>query len=111
MADEEEAIRYYFSKNYDYYTMLRFLEKFNDINMSKETLLNRLKEYGLHRRGCGTNEEEVRQYIQQELEGTGCLLGYKAMWRKLHSKCGINVPRAIVQDLLCELDPEGSNLR
>ena len=49
MADEEEAIRYYFSKNYDYYTMLRFLEKFNDINMSKETLLNRLKEYGLRR--------------------------------------------------------------
>lgn len=111
MADEEEAIRYYFSKNYDYYTILRFLEKFNDINMSKGTLLNRLKEYGLRRRGCGANEEEVRQYIQQELDGPGCLLGYRAMWRKLHSKYGINVPRAIVQDLLCELDPEGSNLR
>ena len=27
MADEEEAIRYYFSRNYDYATILNFLER------------------------------------------------------------------------------------
>ena len=112
MADEEkEAIRYYFSKNYDYQTILRFLKKFHDINISRGTLLNRLKEYGLRRRRCVVNEGNIRHCIQQELDGSGGLLGYRAMWRKLHFKYGINVPRSVVQDLLFELDPEGCNAR
>ena len=33
MADEEEAIRYYYSRNYDYATILNFLERFNNIKI------------------------------------------------------------------------------
>ena len=39
MADEEEAIRYYFSRNYDYATILNFLERFNNIKISRGTVM------------------------------------------------------------------------
>ena len=78
--DEEEAIKYYFSRKYEYQTILDFLEKFHDIKMSKGALLNCLKEYGLKRRGVPVDEEMVRQAIQEELEGSGRLLGYRPIW-------------------------------
>ena len=107
----EGAVRYYFGKNYKYTTILEFLEKFHDIKISKRTLLNKLKEYGLSRRTYNANEEQVRQCIQRELDGSGQLLGYRAMWRRLRSKCNINVRRVMVQSLLKEMDPEGTKLR
>jgi hypothetical protein len=108
---EEEAIRYYFSRSYDYATILRFLEKDHDIKISKRTLLNRLKQYGLRRRGRDVDDDIVREHIRRELDGSGSLLGYRSMWRRLHSKYGINVPRSTVQALLRDLDPEGTKLR
>ena len=111
MADEEEAIRYYFSRNYDYATILNFLERFNNIKISRGTLMNRLKQYGLCRRGRHADEGVVRECIRRELDGSGSLLGYRSMWRRLHSKHGINVPRSVVQNILRELDPEGTELR
>ena len=107
----EEAIRYYFGKNYQYKTILHFLEKFHDIKISKRTLLNKLKEFGLSRRSYNANEEQVRECIQRELDGSGQLLGYRAMWRRIRSKYGINVRRVMVQTLLREMDPEGTKLR
>ena len=41
MADEdelEELVRYYFSRNYDYRTILIFLEKFHGVKISKRKL-------------------------------------------------------------------------
>ncbi|XP_028409487.1 uncharacterized protein LOC114532100 [Dendronephthya gigantea] len=107
----EAAIRYYFNKQYKYQTILDCLEKFHDIKISKRTLLNKLKEYGLGRRRYNANDDQVRECIQQELDGNGRLLGYRAMWRKLQSHHGIYVRRLTVQTILSELDPEGSRLR
>ena len=107
----EEAIRYYFGKNYQYSIILQFLDKFHGIKISKRTLLNKLKEYGLSRRTYNASEEQVKECIERELDGTGQLLGYRAMWRRLRSKYDINVPRVMVQTLLREIDPEGSRLR
>ena len=108
MADaeqEETMIRHYFSLNYDYNTILSFLERNHGIKMSKRTLLNRLNEYQLRRRHRNIDEEIVRECILRELDGSGSLLGYRSMWRILHSKYGINVPRSVVQVVLAELDP------
>ena len=107
----EAAIRYYFGKNYQYKTILQFLEKFHDIKISKRTLLYKLKEYGLSRRTRNANEEQVRECIQRELDGSGQLVGYRSMWRRIRSKYGINVPRIMVQTLLREMDPKGTKLR
>ena len=105
-TEKEEAIRHYFSKNYDYNTILNFLEKYHEIKISKRTLLNRLKVFGLCRRGRAVDEQLVREHILRELDGSGSLLGYSSMWRRFNSKYDINVPRSTVHILLVELDPE-----
>ena len=99
MADaeqEETMIRHYFSLNYDYNTILCFLERNHGIKISKRTLLNRLNEYQLRRRHRNVDKEIVRECILRELDGSGSLRGYRSMWRILHSKYGINVPRSVV---------------
>ena len=108
---EEAVIRYYFGKNYQYKIILELLEKFHGITISKGTLLNRLKEYGLRRRGNVVDRNRVREAIQQKLDGSGQMLGYIAMWRRLQSKYDIQVPRLVVQTILRDIDPEGSRLR
>lgn len=107
----EESIRYYFKKNYQYKTIIKLLEKFHDISISKGTLLNKLKEYGLRRRGSVVDQNRVRECIQLQLDGSGQMLGYRAIWRRLQSKYDIQVPRLVVQTVLREIDPEGSRLR
>lgn len=109
--EEEEAIRFYFFRGFDYSAILQFLQRYHGITMCYRTLLNRLKFYGLRRRECQFDEVQVRRCIQQELQSSGSLLGYRAMWRKLLLKYNIQVPRHTVQILLHELDPEGSELR
>ena len=42
--------------------------------MSKRTLLNCLKEYGLTWRNCEVDEAILRQHINRELEGAGTSL-------------------------------------
>ena len=96
----EEAIRHYFKKNYKYSTILQFLEKFHNIKLSKRTLIRKLQEYGLGRRKYNANRDQVEQAIQQELNGSGRLLGYRAMWRRLQSNYGIYVRRLTVQNVL-----------
>ena len=86
-SEEDAAIRHYFSKNFDYKTMLELLERCHEIKTSKRTLLNRLKMYGLCRRRRATDEQIVREYIMtRELDDSGSLLGYRSMWRRIHSK-------------------------
>ena len=79
--------------------------------MSKRTLLNCFKEYGLTRRNREIEEAILRQHISRDLEGSGILLSYRAMWRKLHLKYGINLPRSAVEILLRQMDPGGTRLR
>ena len=107
----EDIIRDYFKKNYTYKTILQLLEKYHAIEISRSTLLNKLKEYGLRRRGNTIDRDQVRRYILEELDGSGKLLGYRAMWRRLQSKHGLQIPRSTVETVLREVDPEGSRLR
>jgi hypothetical protein len=108
---EEAIIRYYFGKNYQYKIILKLLEKFHGITISKGTLLNKLKEYGLRRHGNVVDGNRVREAIQQEVDGSGQMLGYRAMWRRLQSIYDIHVPRLVLQTILRDIDPEGSRLR
>ena len=107
----EDIIRDYFKKNYTYKTILQLLEKYHAIEISRSTLLNKLKEYGLRRRGNTIDRDHVRRCILEELDGSGRMLGYRAMWRRLQSKHGLQIPRSVVQIILREVDPEGSRLR
>ena len=70
----EDIIREYFKKNYPYNTILQLLEKYHAIKISRSTLLNKLKEYGLQRRGNTIDRDHVRRCILEELDGSNCNL-------------------------------------
>ena len=111
--NEEQAIRHYFHSGFQHNVILQFLSRYHGITMSSRTLCYRLKQFGLSRRHAPEeiDEERVAHLIRQELNGDGCLLGYRAMWRLIRRKYHVKVPRRVVQRLLREIDPEGSNER
>lgn len=84
--------------------------------MSYSTLLRRLKAYGLGRRSFLTKDDSkstiqtVRQRVSEIINGPGSSGGYRTIWHTLEME-GLRVPRIIVQDMLIELDPEGTQLR
>lgn len=113
---EEQAIRYYFHRGFQYNDILWFLSKFHEVHISHRTLLNRLHDlYGLKRRLPDVNEEEIRR-MQAELHGSGSSLGYRATWRTVVSKHGIHTPsilkpRSMVERPLLEVDVLGIQQR
>ena len=107
---EENAIKFYFTEGYEYSVILEMLHKFNDIQISMRTLKSRLKALGLNRRSISFDEEEIRARIRQELDGPGCLAGYRSVWHTLRLE-GFQVPRHVVEKLLREMDPVGSSTR
>ena len=64
----EDIIGEYFKKNYTHNTILQLLEKYHAIKISRSTLLNKLKEYGLQRRGNTIDRDHVRRCILEELD-------------------------------------------
>ena len=48
--------------------------------------------------------------MRELTNGPGSAMGYRSIWHTVELE-GIRVPRIIVQDLLKEIDPEGSELR
>ena len=70
----------------------------------------RLNEHDLRRRQVNYDMMALRRRIQAELDGPGCMAGYRSLWHSLRME-GIQVPRIIVQQLLAEMDPEGRDLR
>ena len=45
--------------------------------------------------------------IQEELDRPGKLLGYRPMHQKIRQVHYLNVPRHLVHNIVCDLDPEG----
>jgi len=52
----------------------------------------------------------VRQRVSEIIDGPGSSGGYWTIWHTLEME-GLRVPRIVVQDMLKELDPEGTKLR
>eukprot|EP00795_Rhopilema_esculentum_P004031 gene4031-20206_t len=78
--------------------------------MCERTLRYRLSAFGLSRRLAEYDSNDIRNRIAQELDGPGCIGGYRSTWHTLRME-GMQVPCRIVQDVVKELDPEGCDLR
>ena len=52
----------------------------------------------------------MRRRIAQELDGPGCMGGYRSIWHTLRFE-GLQVPRRVVATVVRELDPEGCEMR
>ena len=110
--DEEAIITYYYNRGFEYNEILGFLEKHHNHCISYSTLLRRLKQYGLSRRSQPSEDllKHVRERIKEIIDGPGSMGGYRTIWHTLEME-GIKVPRIVVQEIVKELDPEGTELR
>ena len=66
---------------------------------------------GLYRRGHPSNINDIVDAIHIELNGSGRMLGYRSMWRRLTTTYGLRVSQNMTRLLLGLLDPEGVALR
>ena len=102
--------RYYFFRGFEYKEISLFLFKNHGIEMSLSTLKRRIKQYGLRRQRPDYDIDDERESIQSIINGPGCLQGYRSAWYTLQLR-GKWVPCIVVQELLRETDPDGSELR
>ena len=113
---EEEAIRYYFTRGFEYKDIISILEKHHNFRITYRTLLRRLKQYGLSKKLSRCNGENynilqrARTRINEIMNGPGSCGGYRTVWHTLEME-GIRVPRMFVQCYLKERDPEASENR
>ena len=110
LSDEKTTVTFYFSRGFEYKSIIHMLSKQHGIKMSERTLKNRLKEFGLRRKLALYDEAQLRRQIEQEMEGPGCMAGYRSMSHTLSMK-SIRVPRRVVEEIMRELDPEGCETR
>ena len=110
--DEEGIITYYFNRGFEYSEILLFLVKHHNHHISYSTLLRRLRQYGLSRQKQPSEDElkAVRKRIEEIIHGPGSMGGYRTVWHTLELE-GLRVPRIVVQEIIRELDPEGTELR
>ena len=87
------------------------MSKYHGISISLRTLKRRLQEYGLKKRNNGVDEEQIRNLIRIEMANAGGQSGYRTIWHALRLIHSIHPPRALVAEILRELDPEASNDR
>ena len=109
--EQEEIIRLYFNCGYKYEQIIALLGKYHGTEMSMSSLKRRLKDYGLGRGKNEVNQERLKELIRSELDGAGCLGGYRSVWHSLRLVHGISVPRNTVAVLLKEIDPVGVEMR
>lgn len=64
----------------------------------------------MERKSTEFDEDQVRDRIQREIDGPGCLAGYRSMWHTLRCE-GFMIPRSKVASILRELDPDGCEER
>ena len=110
LPTEVLLIKYYFCQGYKYCVIVEFLHRFNGVSMCLRILKKRLKDLGLRRKSTEYDEDQVQARIQREIDGPGCMAGYRSMWHMLRRE-GFMVPRNDVANMLRELDPDGNEER
>ena len=104
----------YLSNGYNYNEILHFIDKNHNISISMSILQRKLKSYGLPRRHQAPLPNQLLELAYQRIisltQGFGSSNGYRYIWHILN-RDGIQIPRIRVQQMLKEIDPEGSELR
>ena len=107
-ASLEDCIRSYWSVGYKYTSIVTFLATFHGIQISLRQLKYLINvKYNLRRRRSQSTAHEIRRAVRYELNGPGCLMGYRAMTRCLRTRYNLRVSRDTVMRLLKEIDPAG----
>ena len=110
--DLKDQLIKYVSQGLKREEILDFVKRdFSHYTWSLRTLDRRLKFFDIHRTDRDVTVDELREAVNEELEGPGQLLGYRAMQKKIRQEHGVNVPRDPVHAVMYDLDPEGLEAR
>ena len=102
----------YVLANYSRQEILDFASRdYPEYAWSLPTLSRRLNFFGIKYIRYETSIEDVNKAVQEEMEGPGQYLGYRAMQRKLREQHKLAVPRNLVYDVMGMVDPEGLKRR
>ena len=93
---QDEIIKRYFNLGLNYLEILRFLANVHGIHLGLRQIKRILRRLGCRRRGVRSNFDDVVRVIENELKGSGSLLGYRAMHQRLTVQYGLKVTRNIV---------------
>ena len=107
----EEIIENYFNLGLTASEIALFLVSVHGIRISLRHLKRILRQLGCTRRRHPSDLNEVVQAVEEELRGSGSLLGYRAMHQRLINQYGLVTTREVVRHVLRIFDPEGVEYR
>ena len=103
-------IEQYFNLGLNYSEILLFLGLSHGCFLSIRQLKRILKHLGLGRRNR-SNPQIICEAIEEELHGSGSMLGYRQMARRLLHEYGVSTDKETVRQLLKIMDPQGVESR
>lgn len=103
----DEVIKTYFNLGFKAQEIVLFLVSVHGIRVSLRHLKRILKRLGCRRRRFQSNLDEIVGVVEEELRGSGSLLGYRAMHQRLINHHGLVTTREVVRQVLKIFDPEG----
>ena len=111
-ASLEDCIRSYWFIGYKYASIVTFLSLYHSIHITVRQLKYLINiKYNLRRRNNKSAAHKILQVVRYELNGPGCLMGYRSMTRCLRTREDLNVSCNTVMRLLKELDHVGVEQR
>ena len=91
-ASLEDCIRSYWFIGYKYASIVTFLSLYHSIHITVRQLKYLINiKYNLRRRNNESAAHEIRRAVRYELNGPGCLMGYRSMTRCLRTRYNLNV--------------------
>lgn len=92
--------------------MIDFLKRdYSQYPWSIRTLERRLRFFEIYYNDRHVSVEDVREAVQNELNGPGKFLGYRAMHKKISQEHNLLVTRDAVHNVMFDLDPAGLQAR
>ena len=103
----KDDLTLYFQQRLQRSETLSFVSRdYPQYTWSLRTLDRRCTSFGIARNGM-PEFVELEHAVQEELNGPGRLLGYRAMHNKIRQIHHLNATRDMVHDMMTHLDPEG----
>ena len=106
-----DIITEYFHLGLSYAEIVAFLACFHGVLLSMRQLKRILRRLGLGKRVNPTDLADVMNCVEQELNGSGSTIGYRAMHQRLLHNHQLVVTRETVRQVLKIVDPEGVEAR
>ena len=86
-ASLEDCIRSYWFIGYKYASIVTFLALYHGIDITVRQLKYLINiKYNLRRKNNESAAHEIRRAVRYELNGPGCLMGYRSMTRCLRTR-------------------------